>query len=201
MIWDHDGTLVDSLPKHHAALAKVFKTMGIKIPPLSTMCQWWYMPAGERFKALGVHLPEEEIWPIYDQVIGDRIFPVFPGVKETLAGLKRRNLPSVVVTASPYPGQVFRCLAELVPFIHDIHCDKENKVSSLVGITESLGLRLGEVVYVGDMISDARDAKAAGVRFVGFDAGYGGREVLCEEGAEEVIETHTELFTLIDDLD
>ncbi|MCX6713201.1 MAG: HAD family hydrolase [Candidatus Vogelbacteria bacterium] len=203
VVWDYDGTLVDSLPRHYAALKVIFGRAGAKIPPLKTMCQWWYMPAGERFQALGVHTPEREIWPLYDRLLGDRMYQIFLGVREALSGLRRRNIPSFVITAAPYPDHVQDCLAKhsLLSLISDLYCDRENKVKDLADVADRLEIEKRHVMFVGDMISDIADGRTAGVRTIGFDGGYGGRQVLLGAGAEDIIDTPTEIFRLIDLLD
>lgn len=201
---DYDGMMVDSLPRHHEAMAAVFARAGVLVPPLETFCAWWWMPSMPRFCELGVSLPEEEIWPLYDEVMGDRQFPLFPGVKEMLGGLFRRNIPVAIVTAMPHSDLILKCLINhrvLGLVTAGIHCDREEKTETLKGIVRSRGISAGDVLFLGDMKSDVADALSSGVRAIGFDGGYGGRETLLAAGAEDIIESPTEIFRITDSLD
>lgn len=199
VVYDLDGTVLDSLPKHYVAIKAVCDYVGANVPPFSTMCQWWHSPVMPCFRALGVFLPKEIIWPIYDLALGDRYFPVFPGAKDVLAGLERRGIDSFVITASPYAEKVAECLAMngLTGFFKGVYCDQEDKVSDLRDIMARNGFSPDEVIFVGDMVSDISDGVLAGVRTFGFDCGCGGHEVLIKAGAETVMKSHQEIFSYL----
>ena len=64
-------------------------------------------------------------------------------------------------------------------------------------IAEKLNVRKEECVYIGDSDVDMKTGKAAGMKTVGVSWGFRSREVLAENGADEIIDVPEELLKVV----
>lgn len=198
VVFDLDGTAVDSLPIHYEAIRLVCGMCNVAPFPLKEMCRYWYAPFYDRFCELGVTLAPDHLWSVYNEKVDGKLAPVFPEVITTLDALREEGIPLFVVTACG-PQRTEEMLRQnyIRHYFKKVYCDQESKVEVLRNIVKSCGIEPTELVFVGDMKSDILDGIRAGVRAIGFDGGYGGSEILLAARAEKVITSHGQILQLI----
>ncbi len=120
------------------------------------------------------------------------IFPDTLGFLDQLRGLGvRRGL----ITAHPRESAEKYCKATgIADYFEYIVTDAESKVTAIKEFCEQYSLSPHNVWYVGDMNSDIRDAKAAGVRSIGIVRNHSIREQLEAAGADHCLETLHEVL-------
>ena len=185
VLYDWDGTLVDSAAKSYRCYVKVFETYGIGYD--RDQYQQTYTPDWYRtYEAVG--LPEEQ-WPeadtLWTQCYQEEPSELLPGAREALERLASRGIPQGLVSS----GEGRRVRLEIATFALEgyfgpaVVCGGETEGRKphpeplLVGL-ERLGVKPHEAVYIGDSPEDVKMAKAAGVFAVGIPGGFPNRDAL-----------------------
>jgi HAD superfamily hydrolase (TIGR01549 family) len=198
ILFDWDGTLVDSLGAFQHANAAVMAAFGL--PWDEAIYRRNYAPDWRQmYLRLGVppdRLDEaNELWHTTFARADDVV--AFGGVPEALARLDRAGCGLGIVTAGDrviVEPQLRRTgLDGLLPvrvYGDDLPVHKPDP-APLRHALELLGLDAhpDEVAYVGDAPTDMRMARAVGVRAVGIASVVGDPEELREAGADEVATT------------
>lgn len=177
ILFDLDGTLLDSFSVHYEVYETMFAHFGIQITKehfLNTYSPNWY----ETYRAMG--LPEE-YWDAANsywvEEAEKRTPELLPGVFETLtqlhkhftlglvtSGTKRRVLKDIERTGISF---FFKAIVTG----DDIAAPKPAPESLELAL-RMLGMRANEVTYVGDAHADYMMAKAAGVYFLGISSSF-----------------------------
>jgi len=185
VLFDWDGTLVDSAAVSYQCYVRVFSEFGIPFDRETferTYTPEWY----RTYVALG--LPRDrwdEADALWTRTYTEQRSPLLPGAREALERLAGHGLRLGLVTSGD-PSRVRRELEthELRPLFGDaVVCGGETERRKpdpqplLVGL-ERLGLRPDEAAYVGDSPEDVLMAKTAGVLSVGIPGGFPNRSSL-----------------------
>jgi HAD superfamily hydrolase (TIGR01549 family) len=185
VLFDWDGTLVDSAEKSFRCYAKVFATFGIAFDHVAYARSYspdWY----QTYEAVG--LPRRR-WPEAD-ALWTRCYEqepslLVPGARAALERIARSGRLQGLVSS----GEVSRVRRELR--VHALEsffgaavvCGGETEQRKphpaplLLGL-DRLGVGPDEAVYVGDSPEDVAMAKAAGVFAVGIPGTFPNREAL-----------------------
>ncbi len=201
ILWDLDGTLVDTYEGVSKSLAPAFAHYGI---------DW---EGKDYYRFIGP--PLRESLPRYTNITAQRAEDViemfrvrynttgvyecclFPGAEEVLRDLHEAGYTQAIASSKPEA----RCreiaahlgiadlLAEIVGSTPDGRID--DKVEVLQETFRRLGAKYpdfqpADSVLVGDSKSDADGARAMGIDCIGVSFGYGGRKELFEHGVEEI---------------
>jgi HAD superfamily hydrolase (TIGR01549 family) len=171
LLFDLDGTLLDSFPVHYAAYHAMFARLGIHIEDeqfLATYSPNWFLT----YEAMGV--PREQ-WEQADRIWMEEALKhtpqLFPDMPATLAQLRAAYRIGIVTS-----GERNRVLADLegtgvlsafevIITGSDVQARKPAPEGLELALRQ-MGLRPDEALYVGDTPSDYEMARAAGVRFV-----------------------------------
>jgi pyrophosphatase PpaX len=191
VLYDWDGTLVDSAEKSYRCYVKVFSTFGIAYDHASyqkTYSPDWY----QTYEAVG--LPRDR-WPeadaLWTRSYEQEPSTLLPGARAALERIARGGTVQGLVSS----GEANRVRRELrehalerffggaVVCGGDTERRKPHPEPLLVGL-EKLGVEAAEAVYVGDSPEDVAMAKAAGVRAVGIPGGFPNREALAASGPD-----------------
>ena len=172
VLFDLDGTLLDSFQLHYAAYETMFGHFGIEMSRelfLNTYSPNWY----RTYEAFGL---SKEHWPnannLWLEAAATHAPELFPGVRETLVELEAEYALAIVTS-----GSRSRVTAEMDRLgIADrfVTIVTGDDITEPKPAPEALELALahlavspGEAVYVGDAHADFEMSRSAGVPFIG----------------------------------
>lgn len=184
VLFDWDGTLVDSAESSYRCYARVFPEFGIPFGRSEferTYSPDWY----HTYRELG--LPEER-WPEADALwlrhyATEPPLPV-PGAREAVRRVRKAGLRAGLVTsgsrervARELEALGFAAWLDAVLCAGDYQRRKPHPEALLIAL-DRLGVSPEESAYVGDSPEDVHMARAAGVFSVGIPGGFPNRELL-----------------------
>ncbi len=211
-IFDLDGTLVDSLED----LAQTVNLLRQekKLPPHPTDA--YRLMVGDGVAMLlkrafpGTEETElAELKAQFDEIYVTQCMKntcLYPGMKELLQGLKKRNILSAVLTNKPeaFARKICDTLFDETMFAEVIgqqeQFPKKPAPDGVLSILEKYGIQKREMLFVGDSDVDILTAKNAGVTACGVLWGFRSRQELKNAGADFLIETPRELLNLTEHL-
>lgn len=192
VLFDWDGTLVDSAESSYRCYARVFPEFGIPFGRAEferTYSPDWY----HTYRELG--LPEER-WPEADarwlEHYASEPPPAVPGAHEAVRRLRESGLRVGLVTsgsrdrvAREVEALGFARWLDAVLCAGDYERRKPHPEALLMAL-ERLGVTAEQSAYVGDSPEDVRMARAAGVFSVGVPGSFPNRALL-EDSAPELL--------------
>lgn len=177
LVWDMDGTLLDSADAVVASLAGTVAELSGSEPTHDEVTAAYPLGPPERILAflLGRELRGSESDVYYRRL--SRAAPApYPGVVSTLDALRERGHPVVVFTGSNARGASMLLresgLAVDVLVCADDVAHPKPAPDGLFLVAERLLRPPSDVAYIGDSPSDTRAAGAAGARAVAAGWGY-----------------------------
>jgi HAD superfamily hydrolase (TIGR01549 family) len=190
VLFDWDGTLVDSAEKTFACYVRVFAAYGISFDHAAferTYSPDWYRTY------LEVGLAREH-WAEADarwlSCYATERSPLLAGARETLERLARAGLVLGIVSSGD-GSRVRREIGDLglAPFFGTVVCGGETASRKphpepLLLALERIGIARAEAAYVGDSPEDVAMAKAAGVESVGVPGRFPNRAALAASGPD-----------------
>ncbi len=213
VIFDVDGTLVDSQNHIQAAMSHAFGAL--HLPP----------PALDQTRSIvGLSLPQAiaRLAPDQTEAVQARIVdnykdsfgasrihgpaPLYPGAAAALAGLAGRDdLLLGVATGKSMRGLRHLLAAHRLEGVFqtlqvaDNHPSKPHPAMILAALAET-GVGAGRAIMVGDTTYDMEMARAAGVQAIGVGWGYHPQDALWAAGAARVVTDYTQLLPALEDL-
>ncbi len=181
LVFDLDGTLLDSFAAHYEAYERMFARFGITMSRkkfLATYSPNWY----RTYEAFG--LPKEE-WEEADaywmEEAAKQTPELLPGARDTLGKLHGAYRLGLVTSGSK--GRVVKDiertgihhLFQSIVTGDDVREPKPAPEGLLRAMSE-LGVRPDEVVYVGDAQADYEMAQSARVAFIGTKSSFANPE-------------------------
>jgi phosphoglycolate phosphatase len=194
VLFDMDGTLVDSQPGIVAAMNRTLRALGEPERDPEDLRARIGPPLQDTFGDL-LGRPATEVDDIvaayrdrYRETMRDGTF-VFPGIPELLADLTAAEHPLAVATSKAQPlaqelldhlglGPWFAAVCGPVPPSH------EDKAGTIGRALDELGT--STAVLVGDRHHDVTGARAHGLATIGAGWGYGGEDELWAAGARAI---------------
>ncbi|HSD28580.1 MAG TPA: HAD family hydrolase [Vicinamibacteria bacterium] len=184
VLFDWDGTLVDSAEKTYACYVRVFAAYGIAFDHAAferTYSPDWY----RTYQEVGL---SREHWPDADarwlSCYATEPSRLLPGVRETLERLAEAG-PVQGIVSSGDGSRVRREIQDLglARFFAAVVCGGETACRKphpepLLLALERLGVPPGRTAYVGDSPEDVAMARSAGVVSVGIPGRFPNREAL-----------------------
>ncbi len=215
LIFDLDGTLVDSAPDIVAS-AQLLRTRH-KLPNLPDKTIISYIGNGSRMLVtrLFPHEAEnpaqitrltEEFFGIYEQNLVVKTTPM-PGILEfldqhahayqiALVTNKHEHLTRLMIEKMPFARYNWACL-----FGGDSLARQKPDPLPLLETLQRLGVSKNEAVMIGDGLPDMQAAKAAGLRAIGLEFGYTPPGLLKEAGATLLLKSFHQLKETLEHLD
>lgn len=205
VLWDLDGTLVDSGPGITESVAYALRHYGIVEENPAVLRQFVGPPLADAFRekyGFDEETCRETIryFQEYYRSRGIHHTTVYPGIRETLAVLRKKNIRNWVATSKPEPFAI-QVLKEQQLFseferiagadIGEKHCQKSGIIRRLLSLENDF--RPSEMRMVGDRCFDVIGAAENRLSTIGVLYGYGSRKELQKAGAEILIETPEEL--------
>ncbi len=212
VLFDLDGTLVDSAPDIAAAINELMATCGLNPHSLATvrgMIGNGIEKLVERaFAAHGMALAprdfrdrNEQMTDIYSRNL-TRLTTLRPGAGRALSAAREAGMRVAVVTNKPegFSRAIlsrFGLLSEIAAVIGgDSGHPKKPAPDMLLAACEGCGCSVDQAVLVGDSATDAAAAKAAGMPCIILRGGY--TDVPPERfGADRIIEGFDELGSIL----
>ncbi len=209
IIFDVDGTLVDSQNLIYAAQCATFEAHGLPLPSREKVLSLVGLSLTPTFEALvGKDGPVAELDATYrklfNQVLSDPAHhePLFPAVTETLKSLAARPDVTVGVATGKSVRGIMRVMeqhgwTDLFSTIQtaDTHPSKPHP-SMLEAAVSETGIDKSRSFFVGDTSYDMSMAVSAGITGIGVDWGYHPVASLREAGASRIISAMEDLLAL-----
>jgi HAD superfamily hydrolase (TIGR01509 family) len=201
IIFDIDGTLIDTNSTHVEAWRRAFKSLGYEVPTDRIEVEIGkggdlLVPAilgdqAEQRQGEALRKAQKEE---FLNLARERSFRVFPCVAELIGSLRDRRIRTALATSSD--AKHLRATSESAGIdlssLADFLVTNDEAESSkpapdlVIAACEKLRLDPGECAMVGDTIYDAQACQAAGVVFLGVESGGTAAETLIEAGAAGV---------------
>ena len=205
VIFDLDGTLVDTAPDIAAALAATLAEVGVGAPPLEVVKQLVGDGARELIRrALALAGADGELDHLqarflahYGAHVSDRS-RAYPGVDAALAALAAAGVTMAVVTNKP--GAIARRLLAdlaLAQRFRDVIGDgdgfpRKPDPTAARGLIAVAGTRPDRTAVIGDGLPDVRTARAVGAKAIAAAWGYVPPERLAAESPDRLARTPEE---------
>jgi phosphoglycolate phosphatase len=212
VIFDCDGTLVDSQHMICAAMQKAYSGVGLVCPPRERVLSIVGLSLPEAFPRLadGAVQPIDGLVEHYKSAFqalratGIDMEPLYPGAREVVEGLAdRANTVLGIATGKSVRG-VRMVLGHHGLYEHfatvqtaDTAPSKPHPGMILAAVRET-GVAPRDAVMIGDTVFDIEMARAAGVAAIGVSWGYHPPAELRAAGADVVIEDFAQLRALLD---
>ncbi|MDA0369143.1 MAG: HAD-IA family hydrolase [Proteobacteria bacterium] len=208
VIFDCDGTLVDSFAAIHEAMAAAFRDFGLPAPAPDRLRAMIGLSVAEQVMVLApdadadLRLALENGYRRHRLGRHDPHEPLFPGARACLEALDRREILMAVATAKSAKG--LRATLDLHGLGHffanlqsgDRHPGKPNPAMVLTALAET-GVAPASALLVGDTRYDVEMAVNAGVTPIGVGWGYHAAEELAAAGAITVVPSFAALTEMI----
>jgi HAD superfamily hydrolase (TIGR01509 family) len=198
MIFDIDGTLVDTNPAHVEAWRRAFQRLGYDVPTERIEVEIGkggdlLVPSilgEEAEKRHGEALRKAQKEEFLNIARRERL-RVFPCVPELFQALRQRGIRTALATSSNKKHLQASCDSAGIdlPGLADVLVTKEEAEASkpapdlVIAAWEKLNLTPAECAMVGDTVYDAQACRSAGVVFLGLLSGGTPADVLLEAGA------------------
>ena len=164
VLFDFDGTLVNSMTEIFAAVSYVFLSQGLPVPDFEDYVINFRFPFGTFYRQRGVKLSDEKIFEIYadayNRMHGTYNPPLYDEGLLLISHLREIDHVVTVITANS-SDNTLRVLesAKLLDFVEHVSAShKAEAIRELVG-KSALG---PNTLYVGDIVADMIDAKSGG---------------------------------------
>ena len=210
VMFDLDGTLMDSVPDLAAAVDAMLVSLGREPAGVQQVRNW--VGNGSRVlvrRALAGQLEHEDVAEnLTDEALalfmqayagGHELTTVYPGVRECLDWLRDRDVPMAIITNKP--AQFIEPLLEekgLCGYFQwlvggDTLPQQKPDPAALFWVMDKAGVEPDQSLFVGDSRNDVRAAKAARVPCVALSYGYNHGEPITAEQPALVLDDLREL--------
>jgi phosphoglycolate phosphatase len=187
ILFDLDGTIIDSAPGITATLAYTFETMGLPVPSAAELLAYVGPPILDSFRdRAGMSLGEAaEALDIYRPRYLERgalNSTVFPGVPEVLRAVRAAGIPLSLATSKPETPATLMLshfgLLECFDIItgasdDEVRSSKQDVVAEALARLAAIDADLTRTVLVGDREHDVEGAAANDVPTIFVGWGYG----------------------------
>jgi phosphoglycolate phosphatase len=215
VIFDCDGTLVDSQHMILTAMSQAYGTHGLALPERETLLSVIGLSLTEAFTELGkgdARFPVASLAEHYRLAFhamrtpGSPVEPLYPGAADAIAALARRDDVVLGIATGKSQRGVRLVLAHHGLIDHFITIKTADDAPSkpdpgmVIAAMREAGVDAADTVVVGDTVYDIAMARAAGAAAIGVTWGYHRPEALAEAGAFAVIDDYRTLIPTLDKL-
>lgn len=211
VMFDLDGTLVDSVPDLAAAVDKTLFALGRAPVGLERVRDWVgngarvlvrrALAGGLEHEQVAEHEGEQALRLFMDAYAENHALTrVYPGVTTTLDWLRERAVPMAIVTNKPERfvaplleekglGGYFRWIVG-----GDTLAQQKPDPAALLHVLAQAGVSSEQALFIGDSRNDVLAARAAGVPCVALSYGYNHGRPIAEEGPARVLDDLRQLL-------
>lgn len=216
LLFDLDGTLIDSVPQLHLAVDAALQACGLPGATLEQVKQWIGNGADMLLRRAMTHSYEVQdnidlgllarVRAEFDAryLAGlDRDFTLFPGVSSVLSQLHAVGYRLAVVTNKPHPfvapllaeaglSSLFDCVlgGDLLP-------QRKPDPAPLLHVCTQLQVSPARSLMIGDSRNDVLAARAAGIPVVGLTYGYNHGEPIAASEPDWIMDHFCQLGDLL----
>lgn len=211
IIFDLDGTLIDSLEDIAVCMNQVLKELNL---PIHKIEDYRYFVGGgisvlveNALKGYSNEIKEEvtkKFKVLYDQKLHSKTKP-YEGIYELLDELEKLDVNLAILSNKPHEFtlQYVKSLFDKYNF-KEIHGQKQTIPKkpdpiAAINIAKSFDANCEEVYFVGDTMVDMQTAKNAGMIAIGVLWGFRDEKELSEHGADFLITHPLEILKIIND--
>lgn len=208
IIFDLDGTIIESGKGIIDSFKYSFEKMGMEIPSMKELESYIGPPLDDTFnnkfnfseeeskKALGYYREFYSQKGKYECEVYDGIFELIKELsKDHTLAVGTSKIQDSAIDILEYFG-----LADCFTFIGGSAIDKSRNTKAKViehVLKHIKNYEIENTYMIGDRFYDIEGAKRHGLKTIGVEWGYGGKEELLEAGADYVVANTKELKTLI----
>lgn len=211
VVFDVDGTLVDSRTSIHSSSDAAFRHLGRTPPPYDEVRQIVGLSLFEGLARLAPDLSSAEVQALVDfyKVHFGRLHadpdwkdPLYAGAADLLDHVKATGWKIAMATGQSRRG-VERALRvhDWADLFDTTHCADDGPgkphPSMLLEAMRTIGASAGQTLMIGDTAHDILMARAAGVTAVAVTWGFHTRAEIVEAGANVICETFDELRAVL----
>lgn len=211
VMFDLDGTLIDSVPDLAAAVDTMLMQLGRPVVGEAQVRDWVGNGAAMlvrralsgRMDGAGIAPAElEQAVALFMAAYGQShvLTRVYPGVVEVLGALRLKGIPLAIVTNKPErfvpPLLSTLGLADFFRWIvgGDTLAHGKPAPDGLLHVLDQAGVAADAALFVGDSCNDIRAARAAGVPCIGLTYGYNHGRPIAEEAPDLVLDALDQLL-------
>jgi HAD superfamily hydrolase (TIGR01549 family) len=215
VIFDMDGTLVDTNAIHVESWRRAFHRLGLEIDEDRIMAE-----IGKGGDMLVPSILDEEAEAAHGEELrdyccqeflsmaGSQSIQAFPSATELLQSLREHGIKTAIATSATQEhldaiqrsaGYDFQGAVDAVVTATDAEKSKPEPDIVLAAV-EKLGVAKERCIMIGDTPHDAEACRRAGVSFVGLTGGGHSRETLEEAGAVSVWQDTADLIRHLDEV-
>lgn len=209
VLFDLDGSIVDSAPGITSTLAHTFEAMGLPVPTPAELVEWVGPPILDSFRDLAGFDAEQSAraLEIYRRrYLREGVFDaeVYPGVEGVLRAIHDAGIPLSLATSKPEtPARLILEHFGLAEYFTEFTgaSDDESRSAKTDVVLEALrrlrsgGADLSNPIMIGDRHHDVEGARDRGVPTIFVTWGYGSPDE--RAGAVGVADTALELLDLL----
>lgn len=210
VVFDHDGTLVDSLDVVVHASNQVLTAFGKQPKPAPEIVAGMVHPTAPRLGLLaGIGDPnvQQDMARLYNDLAmrSSGLARLYPGIDAMLSTIENMGLQQAVLSNST--GAFIRSILGRLGVARrffslvgdaDMPAPKPDP-RGLLALLREASCELSAAVYVGDSRTDLLTARAAGVRAIGVTWGAHSRDELAPLGFDALIDSPSELVEALQD--
>jgi len=218
VIFDCDGTLVDSQQMICAAMRQAFEVNGLSAPARERLVGVVGLSLPDAFRRLaegslaGADYPVAGLVAAYRDAFAalraspDHLEPLYPGAREALGALAQAPETILGIATGKSQRGVRAVLTRhgLLEHFATIHTSDDAPSKPHPGMVlaamAATGAAPSETVMVGDTVFDIEMARAAGARAIGVGWGYHPAADLAQAGAAAMVGDFSELAAALDRL-
>ncbi|MFC2163119.1 HAD family hydrolase [Candidatus Altiarchaeota archaeon] len=197
IVFDYDGTLVDTVPGIWAEFKRVRNEMGLHEVSYHDFCMHVGKPWAKVLKGLWPDVDVSEFSAAYDKQ-AEGVKPVAGG-PEALAALHERFMLCLLTSRgggslfSDLPGAGYDVGLFNMVFQRDNMDVHKPDPAVFAHAARMLSVNAGDLVYVGDAVVDARSAIDARLRFIGVLSGAATEDDFRSLGVKEIVDSVADL--------
>lgn len=203
LLFDLDGTLVDSSPGILAAFRHSFEQLGLTCPdkeklmtfigpPLQTTFATYFSSTDDIEKAIAAFRTYYDKQGVYET-------SVYSGVKESLAHLTQAGYHLFVTTSKNQPmAKLMLAHLELDQYFTTIYgatATRHHKSDVIRSCLQDYQLHPENCYIIGDTKYDMIGGRETGVHPIGVTWGFGSRQELLDNGAEAMMDKPADLLS------
>ncbi len=211
VMFDLDGTLIDSIPTYFRLMASVMDTLGLPQAPKSQITDFMTrgLPAFENMIPVEMHYRKEELIKEFLSLGREKLRSTFqkeveliPGVDRLFSEIALRKIPIGVVSSThraymdlkltPLARKGLKASLASVIATEDAP-RKKPAPDPLIACARELAVPPSRCIYIGDSHVDIRAGRKAGMMTIGVLTGLHDRETLENENPTMILDSVADL--------